>query len=250
MSKIREYTIFSTANYKKIKNLSLSFSRKLYYILLVQCLFSQKIHAISSNSTNYNCLSLLLSSVCTEWPNNFVSISSKWTITMLDADLKNRKDSSLHIKDFNNNYGCFWNGKGLQYFYTYSCFRMLFEKENDCNSISRGIEQSRSNVIPICKTTCESYYNSLKSIFNDVKQCPSSTKSYVSLLKKNDKKKILGNTEEELINLNDPYITQAITARSRTLQDISEYCNEYSTEDNCINDVVDERNFCGKFNEQ
>jgi len=242
ISKIRHYTFFSAINYKSILIL---FSRKFYFILMAQLLFNKRTQAVNSNSTNYSCLSLSLSSVCTEWPNNFVSISSKWTVDMLDADLKNRKDSSWHIKDFNNNYGCFWNGKGLQYLYTFSCFRMIFEKENECNSINRGIEQSRSNVIPICKTTCEAYYNSLKTIFNDVKQCPPSTKSYVSLLKKNDNKKILENSEEELINLNEPYITQALTARSRTLQDINDYCNEYSTDDNCINDVVDERNFCG-----
>ncbi|KAG4097075.1 hypothetical protein H8356DRAFT_941938 [Neocallimastix lanati (nom. inval.)] len=164
---------------------------------------------------------------------------------MLDNDLKTWKDSSWHIKDFNNNYGCFWNGKGLQYVYTYSCFRMLFEKDNECNSINRGVEKSHSSVIPICKTTCEAYYYSLKSIFNDEKQCPSNVESYIKILKKNDHKRVLDKNVESLVHLNELYIAEALNARIKTLQDINEYCNEYSTEDNCINDVVDERNYCG-----
>ena len=244
INNIFKIKLFSSLKSIKKYNVSLIFG-KLYSVILLQLFFCSRIKAL--NSTDYTCLSLLSSSVCTEWPNNYVSVSSKWTVSMLDADLKTWKDSSWHIKDFNSNYGCFWNGKGLQYLYTYSCSRMLFEKNNDCNSVnSRGVDLSRSNVIPICKTTCEAYYYSLKSIFNDEKQYPLSSESYVKLLIKNNAKKILDKNEDELIRLNDAYVNKALNSRIKTLEDISEYCNEYSTEDNCINDVVDERNFCGK----
>jgi len=239
-SKIRHYLLYIT-----IKRNKLSLKGSFYYLLLLQLLNFHIIEA--QNLTDYTCLSLLSSSVCTEWPNNYISVSPKLTISMLDNDLKTWKDSSWHIKDFNNNYGCFWNGKGLQYVYTYSCFRMLFEKDNECNSINRGVEKSHSSVIPICKTTCEAYYYSLKSIFNDEKQCPSNVESYIKILKKNDHKRVLDKNVESLVHLNELYIAEALNARIKTLQDINEYCNEYSTEDNCINDVVDERNYCGNY---
>jgi len=239
-SKIRHYLLYIT-----IKRNKLSLKGSFYSLLLLQLLNFHIIEA--QNLTDYTCLSLLSSSVCTEWPNNYISVSPKLTISMLDNDLKTWKDSSWHIKDFNNNYGCFWNGKGLQYVYTYSCFRMLFEKDNECNSINRGVEKSHSSVIPICKTTCEAYYYSLKSIFNDEKQCPSNVESYIKILKKNDHKRVLDKNVESLVHLNELYIAEALNARIKTLQDINEYCNEYSTEDNCINDVVDERNYCGNY---
>ncbi|ORX55250.1 hypothetical protein BCR36DRAFT_346886 [Piromyces finnis] len=243
MGKIKKIRHFISL-YKIKKYISSAVWRQIYSIILLQLFFYSGVEAF--NSTYYSCLSLSTSSVCTEWPNNYVSISSKWTISMLDADLKTWKDSYWHIKDFNNNYGCFWNGKGLQYFYTFSCSKMLFEKNNNCNSRSnRNVDSSRSNIIPICKTTCEAYYDSLKAVYNNEKLCPFSSKEYVKLFIKSNGKNILDKTEEELIRLNDAYINKALVARNKTLDSINKYCSEYSTEDNCINDVVDERNFCG-----
>ncbi|KXS19315.1 hypothetical protein M427DRAFT_53253 [Gonapodya prolifera JEL478] len=165
------------------------------------------------------CLSLSQSTACTGWTTASVNVSSSWTTTTFDSYMMTWADSPAHIQDFNDAYGCSWDGTGIRYALSYGCAERIFLSDSVCTSapVSAALN-------PLCASTCQSYLSSVTAV---LAACPATGSAYVT-----------GKT----------VTTTQTNLRQATLNYISKFCTTYAQSTaTCQTAVAMDSGNCGFF---
>ncbi|KXS17638.1 hypothetical protein M427DRAFT_133428 [Gonapodya prolifera JEL478] len=166
---------------------------------------------------SYSCLPLHNSSSCGAFgPAASVNVSAAWTVAMFDNDIAAWADSSLQTQSFNSAYGCSWDGTPLRYALSYGCAERIFSSDLLCNS--GALNSTTSDIPPFCKSTCQDYLSSVRSLLSNTSVC--ATGSSVG--------------EGQLL------------ARTRALQYVEDFCNSRaSDQDGCVHATGGDNATCG-----
>ncbi|KAI8808511.1 hypothetical protein BJ742DRAFT_808848 [Cladochytrium replicatum] len=171
--------------------------------------------AANSNISSTTCLALQNSTICNSWAGASIPVPPGWEIASFDQNIRVSQTSVQRISDFNQIYGCRWNGSRIRYGYSYTCAGKIFAAAD-----RRCLKNIQQNSRLLCYSTCMTYLASVKSLFDDPSICfPVGTKN----------------------------LSQSMaTARSKNLANIGNVCLIASTNSSgCVDGVPIDRNSCG-----